>query len=59
MLLGMLRPTAGSISVFGRDMATEAAKTKQRVGYVPDANYAYRWMTVGRVIRFCRPMYPH
>jgi ABC-2 type transport system ATP-binding protein len=59
MLMGMMRPTAGSISVLGRDMATEAAKSKQRVGYVPDANYAYRWMTVNRVIRFCRPMYDH
>ncbi|MBC8352313.1 MAG: ABC transporter ATP-binding protein [Planctomycetes bacterium] len=59
MLMGMLRPTAGSINVLGRDLATEAAQIKQRVGYVPDANYAYRWMTVERVIRFCRPMYRH
>ena len=42
MLMGMLRPTAGTINVFGRDMAAEPAPIKQRIGYVPDTNYAYR-----------------
>jgi len=59
MLMGMLRPTSGSVHIFGQNIATEAAEIKQRVGFVPDTNYAYRWMTVARVIRFCRPMYHH
>lgn len=57
MLMGTLRPTAGSINIFGQDMTTEASQVKLRIGYVPDVNNAYRWMTIDRVIRFCRPMY--
>lgn len=57
ILMGMLRPTSGSIQVLGSETACAAPAIKQRIGYVPDANYMYRWMTVDRVIRYARSMY--
>lgn len=57
MLMGMLRPSSGSIRVLGCATADISPSIKQRVGYVPDANYIYRWMTVAKAIKFSRSMY--
>ncbi len=57
MLMGMLRPTHGSIHVFGHDLATQAPTIKQRIGYVPESNQIYRWMTITQALRFSRAMY--
>ncbi len=57
MLLGMSRPNAGEARVLGHDAIRDAVALKQRVGYVPELHYIYRWMRVGEVIAFCRPLY--
>jgi ABC-2 type transport system ATP-binding protein len=57
MLMGMLAPTAGQIHVLGIDVAVEPARMKQKVGYVPEIQNIYRWMTVGEVIGFARSFY--
>lgn len=57
MLLGLLAPTAGTIQVLGLDLAHDAVEIKQRVGYVPEAHFIYRWMRVQEVIGFCRALY--
>ncbi|MBN1908962.1 MAG: ABC transporter ATP-binding protein [Pirellulales bacterium] len=57
MLMGMLRPSGGSVRVLGRDVPREAVSVKQRVGYVPEVPQIYGWMRVGEVIRFCRSTY--
>jgi ABC-2 type transport system ATP-binding protein len=57
MLMGMLRPTAGTVEVLGMDMLESASKIKQRVGYVPEAHHIYRWMSVGEAIQFARSMF--
>ncbi len=57
MLMGMARPTAGTVRVLGMEMPGLAPRIKQRVGYVPDTCHAYRWMSVEEVIRFSRAMY--
>lgn len=36
ILLGLLRPTAGSAQVLGRDIAAEAAAIRRVVGYMPE-----------------------
>ena len=35
LLLGLIRPTAGRVSLLGRDIRTEGAASRQRVGYLP------------------------
>ncbi len=57
MLMGMLRPTKGSVRVFGMEMPRMAPKIKQRIGYVPESHFIYRWMTVGEAVRFARALY--
>ena len=36
MLTGLLRPTAGTASILGRDLAREAVEVKKRIGVVPE-----------------------
>ena len=48
MLMGMLSPTGGEVRVLGIDVREDPVQVKQRVGYVPETHYIYRWMRVGR-----------
>jgi len=45
-LLNLLRPTSGSVKVFGLDPARHEVAVKSRVAYVPDHVGFYPWMTV-------------
>ncbi|MEO8074791.1 MAG: ABC transporter ATP-binding protein [Acidobacteriota bacterium] len=45
-LLNLLRPTSGSVRVFGLDPARHEVAVKSRVAYVPDNVAFYPWMTV-------------
>ncbi len=54
MMMGVLRPTAGTVHVLGRDVAEEAVEIRQRVGYVPELHFMDRWMRVKEVTGFCR-----
>lgn len=45
-LLNLLRPTSGSVRVFGLDPQKDEVGVKSRVAYVPDAVAFYPWMTV-------------
>ena len=50
MLLGLLYPTAGSLSVFGnspRDVAT-----KKQIGYLPEESYLYKYLTALETLDF-------
>jgi ABC-2 type transport system ATP-binding protein len=57
MLMGMLRATSGRSRVLGLDPIREARRLKERVGYVPEMHFIYRWMRVGDVLAFCRSLY--
>src|SRR3954454_8382260 len=45
-LLNLLRPTSGSVTIFGLDPSRDEVAVKSRVAYVPDAVAFYPWMTV-------------
>ena len=45
-LLNLLRPTDGSVRVFGLDPQKDEVAVKSRLAYVPDAVAFYPWMTV-------------
>ena len=57
ILMGMLRPTAGNARILGRDVLDDPAELKQRVGYVPELHFIYRWMRVSDAIGFCRRLF--
>ena len=58
VLLGLLRPAAGSVRVFGQDPLRAHRAVLQRVGYVPDVPDVPPWMTASDLFAFLRPHYP-
>jgi ABC-2 type transport system ATP-binding protein len=58
MLMGMLRPQAGSVRILGIDVFAEPSRVKRRVGYVSEVPRMYGWMRVGELIGFTRAFYP-
>ncbi len=49
MLMGLLRPSKGKVSVLGMDPFRKGAAVRQRVGYVPEVYGFYEWMTVEEI----------
>jgi len=58
-LMGLLRPTSGSVRVLGQDPLGGNAPLLQRIGYVSDDRAMYRWMKVKEVLRFNAGLYEH
>ena len=46
MLIGLLQPTSGEISVAGYDAATELLELKRHIGYVPEEAQLYEHLTL-------------
>jgi ABC-2 type transport system ATP-binding protein len=51
-LLNLLRPTSGTVRVFGLDPAKEEVAVKERLAYVPDQVAFYPWMTVRQTLEY-------
>src|SRR3954452_7667835 len=51
-LLNLLRPTSGSVRVFGLDPQRDEVAVKSRLAYVPDAVAFYPWMTVRDALNY-------
>lgn len=60
MLLGMIRPTAGTGRVLGYDVAdpAQSLEIRRRIAYVGEDKGLYGYMTVAELIRFTRAFYP-
>lgn len=57
-LLGLQRPTAGTIRVLDHDPRRLPVAVKQRIGWVSDAPPAFPSATAGDLLSFCAPLYP-
>jgi len=58
LMLGLLRPTAGSASLLGCDSQALTPDIRARVGYVTEGHRLFRWMTIDRLEKFQRPFFP-
>jgi ABC-2 type transport system ATP-binding protein len=60
MLLGMIRPTAGTGAVLGRAIAdpAQSVELRRRVACVSEDKRLYDYMTVEQIIRFTAGFYP-
>jgi ABC-2 type transport system ATP-binding protein len=58
MLLGLVRPTAGSARVLGMDALNEHIAILQRTAFVSEKKILYRSMTPSELVRFSRSFYP-
>jgi ABC-2 type transport system ATP-binding protein len=52
-LLNLLRPTSGTVRVFGLDPSRHEVAVKSRIAYVPDHVAFYPWMTVEDTLAYC------
>ncbi len=50
MILGLLNPTAGRISVFGK--RAEDVATKKMIGYLPEESYLYRFLNARETLDY-------
>jgi len=52
LLLGLIRPTAGSASAFGMDSVNQSVDIRARIGYLPQEPHFYEYMTARQTLRF-------
>lgn len=58
LVLGVLKPDGGTLTVCGLDPLKKARDIRRAVGYVPDKPDVYLWMTPTDLYRFLKPQYP-
>ena len=58
-LLNLLRPTSGSVRVFGLDPQKDEVAVKSRIAYVPDVVAFYPWMTVRDTLEYLASFRAH
>ena len=51
-LLGLIRPHAGTVKLFGLDLATHEAEVKSKIAWVADTPGFHPWMTVSGVLAY-------
>ena len=56
LLMGLLKPTEGSVTVAGLDAFHDSVQVKTQVGYLPDEPVFYDFMRGREIIRFCGEM---
>jgi len=56
-VLGLIRPEAGQVRVFGRDVQTDSVATRRLVGYVPESPSLYEYLTGSEYLDFVADMY--
>jgi len=52
LLLGLIRPTSGSGSIFGMDITKDSVEIRSRVGYLPQEPRFYEHMTARETVDF-------
>lgn len=57
LLLGLLRPAAGTIRLLGHAVPGELPRALARTGVVPDRPHLHRYLSVGEAIDFHRAFY--
>lgn len=58
LLLGLLKPVSGTITVLGREMPRSYVEVLARTGYVPERPHVYPSLTVDEAIRLHRSFFP-
>ena len=52
LMLGLIRPSAGSASIFGMDSVRQSVDIRARTGYLPQEPHFYEHMTARQTLRF-------
>jgi ABC-2 type transport system ATP-binding protein len=59
MMMNLLDPTAGRVTLLGFDSRRDHQALMRRVGYVSESPVLYEWMKVKELARFTAAFYPH
>src|SRR4029078_4662824 len=57
IIAGLLKPTAGRVTVNGHDLAEEPEAAKASLGFIPDRPYIYEKLTAGEFLRVHAGLY--
>jgi ABC-2 type transport system ATP-binding protein len=57
MMMGLLKPTEGSITIDGIDISVDPVRAKSMVGYIPDRPYIYEKLTGLEYLEFVSDLY--
>jgi len=57
MITGILKPTSGEVFIANLDMQKYPEKTKNQIGYIPDAPYLYDRLTAREHLQFVGGLY--
>jgi ABC-2 type transport system ATP-binding protein len=57
LITGLARPTLGTVSVLGHDVATAGNVVRAQLGYLPDVPGFYEWMTGPEFLRFAGSLF--
>ncbi|MFA5260463.1 MAG: ABC transporter ATP-binding protein [Candidatus Omnitrophota bacterium] len=57
-IVNILRPTKGTVKIWGVDSTALESKEFQQIGYVSENQLLPEGMTVNELFDYCRPMYP-
>ncbi len=57
ILTGIIKPTAGQVTICGADLLTQPEAAKSRIGYVPDRPYLYEKLTPLEYFDFVAGLY--
>lgn len=55
MILGLLNPTSGQLSVLGQSPRTVSVKS--RMGFMPEESYLYKYLTADEILNFYANLY--
>ncbi len=58
LIMGLIKPTSGSIKVFGLNRQDLSRNERLEIGYVAEEPNLYEFMTVAEIINFNRGFYP-
>ncbi len=56
-LLGLIRPTSGTATIFGKDILTQGPEIRQHIGYLPSEVFYYDNMRVIDLLRYSGSFY--
>ncbi len=57
IIAGLLKPTAGRVTVNGHDLARDPEAAKAALGFIPDRPFIYEKLTAGEFLRFHAGLY--
>lgn len=57
MMVGLFKPTRGTVVIDGKDIAKEPLEVKKIIGYIPDRSFLYEKLTAREFLRFVAGIY--